>query len=105
MNFLDTAIVRLGFTRNDASWFWAQLLGLAAVITSNTVDIPAWFARLGITVTPTELHWISVVAAALLYFGGRYGTSPLPATPAVVVMPNQGTTISPGGSVTTPQTK
>lgn len=77
---LTNIFTKLGFTpptRDDWKFVWFQVVGVATLITANTADLPSWFAYLGLTVTPVEIHWVSVVATIILYLGGRYGASPL----------------------------
>jgi hypothetical protein len=79
---MASAFERLGFTRDSATWVWAQVLGIATLVAANAGDLPVWFAYIGLHVTDIDVHRLSVLAAVLLYVGGRYATSPLPGKPA-----------------------
>ena len=74
----------LGFrapTRDDWKFVAAQVVGVASLIAANVVDLPTWFAYIGIPLTVIWVHRISVLATVILYLGGRYGKSPLPGAP------------------------
>lgn len=76
---LQSSLAEIGIrvTRDDAKWWWLQVLGFASLIAANVANLPAWFAYIGVPLTDVSIHRISAAAAVALFLGGRYGTSPL----------------------------
>lgn len=75
---LSQVLQKFGFTRDDATWVWAQAVGFAALIAANLTNLPAWAVYVGVHLSDLQVHRISAVAAVILYLGGRYGSSTLP---------------------------
>jgi hypothetical protein len=68
---LTTLLLRLGFSRDDATWFWGKIVSASALLTSGLVPLDTY-------VTPGEHKFLTVAATVVLFFAGSYGTSPLP---------------------------
>lgn len=80
---LTRLFIRVGWSRDDAKWVYAQVATVAALISSNMFDVPYWAGYLGIPLSPTALHWIFALSAFVLWMAGRYNTSPLPSAAAM----------------------
>lgn len=80
---LTNLFIRLGWSRNDLKWPIAQIVSLAGLISSNTIDLPYWAAYLSVPLSPTSIHRILVAAAVVLWLAGRYNASPLPSARAM----------------------
>lgn len=78
---ITSLFTKFGFkppTRDDLKWVYFQAIGASTLILANIGNLPAWAAYVGITLTTTEIHQISVVATIILFLGGKYGKSDLP---------------------------
>jgi hypothetical protein len=80
---LTNLLIKFGFSRDDAIWFWLQVVSVAGLISSNVFDVPYWAAYLHVPLSPTALHWIFAVTALVMYVAGRHDTSPLPSAAAM----------------------
>jgi hypothetical protein len=78
---LTQLLSKYGFTRDSATWVYAQLVGVAALVIANVGNLSGWFTYVGINLSDVNVHRISVLAAVILYFGGKYGSSPLQGAP------------------------
>jgi hypothetical protein len=81
LSYLTQLFAKLGFSRTDAKWVWAEIVGGAALIAANVSDLPYWATYVGFHITDLSVHRISVLATIILALGGHYGTSPLPKVP------------------------
>lgn len=75
---LANLFIKLGWSRDDAKWLWAEIITVAGLISSNVFDVPYWMAYLHIPLSPTALHWIFAICALVLYVAGKHDSSPLP---------------------------
>lgn len=76
---LTNLFLALGLNRDHWAFLVGKILSLATLITSGVIDLTYWAAQLGIHITPVGVHWIQVVAVAVLYLSGQFSTSSLPA--------------------------
>lgn len=72
---LTTFLINLGLTRDSVTWFWSRVVSLALVISSGVFDLSQY------GVTDREMHMVSLVSALVLFFAGKYDSSPLPGDP------------------------
>lgn len=79
---LANFFINLGFTRDDAIWWWGQWLGAAAAIASGVFDLSYWAQYVGIPLSPIGAHIITVIAVGSLWLSGKMNFSHLPADPA-----------------------
>lgn len=77
LNKLAAFLTRYGVTRDDQKLFWSQLVALAGLIVSGTLDVTSLGHYLGIAVSLTLLHRILAGCTAILWLSGRLSTSPL----------------------------
>lgn len=77
----------LGWTRDDAKWVWGQIVSIAALIVSNVFDVHYWAGYIGINLSVTELHVITVVATAVLWLSGKMNSSNLNSKAAMQANP------------------
>lgn len=70
-------LTHAGVTRDDQKWFWLQVLAVAGVIASGSLDLNAVAGYLGLHPSETTLHWITAASTAVLWFAGNMKTSPL----------------------------
>jgi len=80
MNWLVRCLTRLGFTRDMFTWLWLRIVSAATLVTANVIDVNYWGSYLGLNVTPKEVHWITVIATAILWIAGKQDRSWLPST-------------------------
>ena len=85
MNYLTALFTRLGWTREDRKWLYLQVVGAATLVLTNTTNLPAWFALIGVRATPVDIHRLEMLATIILAIAGHFRTSPLFATPQPVV--------------------
>ena len=78
MAVLGSYFTSLGWTRDDAKWFWLQIVTVATLISSNVLDLPYWAGYLGIPLSTRELHWVQAITAIVLWVSARSATSALP---------------------------
>jgi hypothetical protein len=84
---LTTLFTRLGWTREDRKWLYLQVVGAATLIVTNTTNLPAWFAFIGVHATPVDIHRLEMLAAVILAIAGHFRTSPLFAVNPPVPVP------------------
>ena len=91
MTYLTALFTRLGWTREDKKWLYLQVVGAATLITTNTTNLPAWLAFIGVHATPVDIHRLEMLATLILAIAGHFRTSPLFAVspPPVVVSKGQ----------------
>lgn len=65
----------LGFTRDDAVWLYSRIVAGAALLTSGLVDLTKW------GFTPGWVRAITIASVILMWFSGKYDSSPLPKDP------------------------
>lgn len=79
---LTNLFCKLGFTRDDAKWFWGKVLGAAAIIASGWFDVGAWAQSVGIPLGPIGVHIVQSAAVFVLWISGSNDKSSLPGDPA-----------------------
>lgn len=77
LNKLAAFLTRHGVTRDDEKLWWSQIVALAGLIVSGTLDVTSLGHYLGIAVSLTLLHRILAGCTAILWLSGRLSTSPL----------------------------
>lgn len=77
MTLITDLFTRLGISRDDAKWLWAQVVTLAGAITAGVIDLSSLGTYLGVTLSPAHLHQIIAVCMAIGWFAGAMRTSPL----------------------------
>jgi len=80
---LTNFFIRMGWSRDDLKWPILQIVSVAGLIASNTLDLPYWAAYLGIPLSTTALHWILTVAAIISWLAGTNRSSRLPSANAM----------------------
>lgn len=76
-DFITNYLIAHGVSRDSTIWFWGKLLSISALIVAGVVDVNYWSTYLGVHIPEVGLHWIQVIAVAILYLSGKYDTSPL----------------------------
>lgn len=74
---IGNLLTRLGFSRDDLTWFWAQLVAGAGLVFSGLIDVPTVAAKVGLYITPTEVNWIMGACIMILWLGGKMSSSQL----------------------------
>jgi hypothetical protein len=64
-------LVSLGLTRDSLLWFWGRLVSGAVLIFSGLVPLDGYLS-------PNSQRVLRVMAAVVLWFSGKWDTSPLP---------------------------
>lgn len=68
---------RMGWTKYDAKWGWAQIVSMATLVTTGVFDIPYWSGYLGVPVTSTQIHWVMAASGLVLWLAGKNQSSNL----------------------------
>jgi hypothetical protein len=68
---MNSFLVSLGLTRDSLLFVWGQLLSGSALIAAGFVPLSDW-------VGPKWAHVLTIAAITILWFSGKYNTSPLP---------------------------
>jgi hypothetical protein len=68
---LTNWLLSLGLTRDSAMWFWSRLTSFALLVLSGAVDLSPYLS-------PAHVRSITFVCAIVLWFSGKYDSSPLP---------------------------
>jgi hypothetical protein len=71
---MTSFLISLGLTRDSLLLFWGQLVSGCALIASGILPLNNY-------VSPKWQHGLTIAAAIILWFSGKYNTSPLPAAP------------------------
>jgi hypothetical protein len=74
---LSSLFTSLGWSRDDAKWIWGQVVSAAAAIASGVFDLSYWASYIGIHLSVTQVHIITVVAVFILWLSGKMATSNL----------------------------
>lgn len=74
---LSNFFTNLGWSRDDAKWIWGQIVSAAAAIASGVFDLPYWASYVGVHLSTTGVHVITVLAVAVLWLSGKMATSNL----------------------------
>jgi hypothetical protein len=80
---LTNWLIARGFSRDDLTWYWAQILSVAAAVTSNAFDLKGWAAKLGIPLSEVGKNWIFFIALFLLWYSAKQSKSTLPSAATV----------------------
>lgn len=68
---LSQLLIQWGFTRDSFLWFWSRLTTGALLLVSGLIDLPSYVG----------VGWskaITVTCVVILFFAGKYDSSPLP---------------------------
>lgn len=68
---VTNVLLSFGITRDSLIWFWSRLTSLALLLASGTVDLSHYL-------TDPQIHTVMIVCALVLWFSGKYDSSPLP---------------------------
>ena len=68
---MTSFLISLGVTRDSFLFVWGQLLSGAALIATGFIPLANY-------VGPKWAHGLTIAAIAILWFSGKYNTSPLP---------------------------
>ena len=64
-------LISLGLTRDSLLWFWSRLASGALLISSGLVPLDTYIG-------PRWAKVVQVLAVLVLWFAGKYDSSPLP---------------------------
>lgn len=67
----------LGWSRDDAKWFWAQLLSGATLIVSGVLDVGMVADYVGVHISDVTVHRIVAFCIVVLWLAGKMQTSRL----------------------------
>lgn len=87
MTQLRAWLIHLGLSRDDAKWFWLQLVGVATLITTGALDLTSLGNAVGMHLSAVWLHRVFALCSAIVWVSARLSTSPLydaPTTAAIV---------------------
>lgn len=77
MTWLTDRLTALGWTRDDAKWFWGQLLSGMTLITTGVLDMRVVGDYVGIHLSDVVVHRIVAVCIFVLWLSGKMSTSQL----------------------------
>ena len=63
--------ISLGLTRDSIVWFWSRITSGCILLLSGVVNLNNYFS-------PGIVKTITIVSAIILWFSGKYDSSPLP---------------------------
>lgn len=64
-------LIDWGLTRDSLVWFWGRIVSGSLLIASGVLPLDKYLS-------PTWQHIIQVTAVIVLWFSGKYDSSPLP---------------------------
>lgn len=68
---LTNFLITLGLTRDSFIWFYSRLAAGCLLILSGVINLNNYFG-------PNYVKTITIIAAVVLWFSGKYDSSPLP---------------------------
>lgn len=74
-------LVSLGLTRNSLIWFWGRVVSGALLVVAGGTSLLAPY------LSAHETKAVTIAAVVILWFSGKYDSSPLPGASAGSVNP------------------
>jgi hypothetical protein len=74
---LGLVLTRLGLSRDDAKWFWLQLVGVATLVTTGALDLTNLGNYVGMHLSAVWLHRVFALCSLIVWLAARFSTSPL----------------------------
>lgn len=68
---LSQFLIQWGITRDSVIWFWSRVTTGALLLLSGVIDLPSY-------VGPGWAKTITITCSVILFFAGKYDSSPLP---------------------------
>lgn len=75
---LSNWLMSLGLTRDSGVWFWTRLTVVLGLIATGAIDVAGISEWLGWHVSDVWLHRLTGFSILVLWFAGKYDSSPLP---------------------------